>query len=774
MTSSPLPAVLTRRGSALLLLAAVAGCSIDSRDVGVAIAPSFAGFAGSRAGGAGGLNPAEGGADDPSLGVSEGTTAPGAIGSGAATRLVLHDLPESGLVGTPLALFTARFETDAGNVVRQSGVRVGLRLEGGPSDARWVGFWSTETRDGVAMFDAVGIDRPGTYQLSAASSALALESTSASVEVAAPTFVNVATNLPQGSVSSVWAATHEILYALTRSGVFRSDNVGISWTPATFGLRGVVGTLRGSSAEPERVYTTPASAAMGSTAIGGSSGPFFLSRTRDRGRTWRALLPPSFDAERIRALAFDDARQNVAWACSESGVYATEDSGDHWAATFDGECGAIVFGGPAPGALYAYHRNDSGRSLMKSNDDGVAWQTLTAVPNPVTALIAATNGAVYMLSTPELRRSDDAGATWSSTPVDLDRLAIAPSSPERMYGITRRFIRVSVDGGATFDAGTDMRPADVHDLSVDPSDAMRVYAATSRGLLVSTDGGVTWAPPSTGLGGTTDVVAHPTRPGRFLAAGGPLYQSDDSGDSWVRLEDGPADVDRVAFHPDDPDLAYTCGSNVYESRDGAESWTSIATVFNCSGLAMAGSRIWMATPDGVQRSLDGGATWSPTGLDQAASSLAADPGGGTVYAVTTTGAFKSIDAGETWAPMFTSSQVEALALDPTRSSRVWVADCGADGGPLRLSVNSGDTWSSPLGFPARESFSCAQSVQFAGSGALYVLGTDLFVSGDGGSTWSTSPASGITFGGKFAISPDEGTLFVASVAGLFRSSLVAR
>ena len=351
MTSSPLPAVLTRRGAALLLLAAAAGCSIDSRDVGVAIAPSFAGFAGSRAGGAGGLDPAEGGADEPSLGVSEGTTAPGAIGSGVATRLVLHDLPESGLVGTPLALFTARLETDAGNVVRQSGVRVGLRLEGGPSDARWVGFWSTETRDGVAMFDAVGIDRPGTYQLSAASSALALESASASVEVAAPTFVNVATNLTESTVSSVWAATHEIVYASTSSGVFRSDNVGLSWTPATFGLRGVVGTLRGSSAEPERVYTTPGSAAMGSFAIGGSSGPFFLSRTLDRGRTWRALLPPSFDAERIRAVAFDDARQNVAWACSESGVYATEDSGDHWAATpFDGECGAIVFGGPAPGA----------------------------------------------------------------------------------------------------------------------------------------------------------------------------------------------------------------------------------------------------------------------------------------------------------------------------------------------------------------------------------------------------------------------------------------
>jgi len=706
------------------------------------------------------------------MGASESPTAPGAIGSGVATRLVLNGLPESGLVGTPLAIFTVRLEDDAGNGVRQSGVRVWLTLEGGPSEAQWVGSSMTETRDGVATFDAVGIDRPGVYQVSV--TAPPLEGASASVEVAAPAFVNVATNIPEQPAFSVWAASHEILYASTDQGVFRSDNVGASWTLASFGVRGVVGTLRGSLAEPERVYTTPGSAIIGSPALGNASGPFFLSRTLDRGRTWRTLPPPSFDAGEMLAVAFDDARPNVAWACGESGVYATEDSGDHWAATpFEGECGAIVFGGPAPGALYAYHSDDSARSLMKSDNEGAVWQTLMTVLNPVTALIAAPSGAVYAVGSPELRRSDDAGATWSSAFVDVEKLAIAPSSPERVYGISRQLVRVSVDGGATFDAGTDMRPWNVYELSVDPSDAMRVYAATSRGLLVSTDGGVTWAPPSTGLAGTTDVVAHPTRPGRFLAAGGPLYQSDDSGDSWVRLENGPPFAGRIAFHPEDPNIAYTCGSNFYESRDGAESWAQIATGYDCNALAIAGSTIWMANTGGVERSLDGGVTWATTGLDQPTYSLAADSAGGAVYAVTNAGAYKSVDAGETWAPMFTSDRVEALAMDPLRSSRIWVTTCGgAEGWSLRLSVNSGDTWSTPVGFPATDTFGCASVVQFSSSGALYVLGAELYVNRDGGTTWSASPRSGIVqfLRERLAISPDEGTLFVATERGLFRSS----
>jgi hypothetical protein len=196
-------------------------------------------------------------------------------------------------------------------------------------------------------------------------------------------------------------------------------------------------------------------------------------------------------------------------------------------------------------------------------------------------------------------------------------------------------------------------------------------------------------------------------------------------------------------------------------------------VDGCIALAIAGANIWLANNEGVQRSVDGGASWSPTSLDQQTRSLAVDPAGGTVYAVTNAGAYKSIDAGETWRGISPSNRVEALALDPLGPSRIWLAACdGAEGGPLHFSVNSGETWSSPPVFPALATFGCASAVQFGTSGALYVLGADLYVSRDGGTTWTTSSSSGIARFSResLAISPDERTFFVATDRGLFRSS----
>ncbi|HKO94741.1 MAG TPA: hypothetical protein VJU61_26480 [Polyangiaceae bacterium] len=748
-------------GTALSFLVAGSACfSVDGRapsteqtqafgdPSNLAPAPGTGGSGSAPPGGAGSSSDSaanSGGANESSTGV--------------VTRLAFDELTSATLVNTPLPRFTVTLEDDEGRVVRRNGERVGLVLEDGPSGAQLVGFPSTETRNGVARFDAVGLDRAGTYRLSAAAMGLKVEA-AVSIEVAAAAFVNVATNLPRRPVHSVLAATHEILYASTDRGVFRSDNVGLSWQPASFGVRGEIGALLATSSGRDLVYAIAANSFE------------FLGRTLNRGETWRSLLAPAFDTGQVRDVALDARRPSAAWACGDSGVYQTEDSGDHWVATsFQGSCGAIVFGGPAPGALFAYQTEGLTRKLLKSDTDGATWQTLLVLDNELTGLFAFPNGAVFRASAPALERSDNGGATWSSALVDVRNLVSSPADPLRMYGTTGKFVRVSVDGGSSFNEGTSLLPWDVHDLSVDPTDAMRVYAATSGGLRVSTDGGSSWGAPSTSLGGALDVVVHPTVPGRVLATGDSgLYQSDDSGDSWRLQTGGPAASSHLSFDPDDSSVAYACGGGFHESRDGGGSWTQLAMGYGCDALAIAGATFWIADNDGVQRSVDGGVSWTRTALDRPTYTLAADRDGMTVYASTNAGTFKSSDAGASWLTMVSTDRAEALVIDPQRPSRLWGGMCTYPSDPLRVSLNSGDTWSSLTTFPGLAD-SCVSDVTFGSSGALYVLGDQLYVSRDAGSTWSASSLGGVDgfLDRSFAVSPDESTFFVATDLGMFRS-----
>lgn len=709
------------------------------------------------------LSGAEGG------GASAAADGPRSVG-GVVTQLAFRELPGTGLSGAPLAPFFVRLEDDTGALVPLSGERVELHMSSAPSGGGWVGFSVAETRDGIATFDGAGLDRAGTYRLAATWQSLQVEA-SAGVEVSDPTFVNLATNLPAQSLSSVLVASSNLIYVGTARGIYRSDNAGASWTRASFGINGTPGKLRARRAEPDVVYVMP-------------GGPFselaFLGRTLDRGATWKRLLPATFDAGPMDDVALDPLNPTLVWACGASGVYRSVDRGEHWTTTaFDGQCGALAFGGPAPGALYAYRSDGGSRTLLKSVDEGATWQAQLTLDNALTDLFISPSGVVFVATATELWRSSDGGTTWASSVIGLDRLASSPADPQRVYGASGRRLFVSTDGGSSFGTPLEITQSNIAGLDVDPSDAMRVYVLSGR-LLVSDDGGASWGPPSTTLGGTTDVVFHPSSPGRVFAAGdGALYQSDDGGDSWLRREDGPASLRVLAFHPEDPALAYGCGSGFHASEDGGASWLQLSDspAEGCFQIAAAGTTLWAATlREGVQRSLDGGMTWSRTSLERAATVLVADPGGSTLYAGTGAGTYKSSDGGDTWVAMVGSDEATAFAIEPQLSRRVWAAVCSTPG-PLRLSVNAGLTWSEPAGFPAgREA--CASDLKIGSSGEFYALGQELYVSRDGGGAWLIRSATGLerafSSDGKLAVSPDETTLLVALLTGLFRADLAGR
>src|SRR6478735_3953207 len=199
---------------------------------------------------------------------------------------------------------------------------------------------------------------------------------------------------------------------------------------------------------------------------------------------------------------------------------------------------------------------------------------------------------------PQVRRSDDLGATWQETPngavrfpedtgAKLERaLWDHPHRPQWNAGF----------GGQAF-----------HTVLPHPTDPLSVTAALSTGGVYQTaDGGRTWEPRNQGIRAdflpegqqypefgqcVHKVTRHPSRPERlYLQNHGGVYRSDDHGGIWKSIADGlPADFGfPIVVHPHEPDTVYVFPldggagryppggkARVWRSRDAGETWEEL-------------------------------------------------------------------------------------------------------------------------------------------------------------------------------------------------------
>lgn len=236
---------------------------------------------------------------------------------------------------------------------------------------------------------------------------------------------------------------------------------------------------------------------------------------------------------------------------------------------------------------------------------------------------------------PQVRRSDDLGATWTETPNGA--------------------IRFPEDTGATLARVWQLQPG---------ADEAVVWAGTEPGaLFCSTDRGETfslvrglWDHPhrpewNEGFGGQAfhTILPHPHDPQSVLTAlsTGGVYRTSDGGDSWeasntgIKAEFFPGErhypefgqcVHKVARDPEDPDRLFLQNhGGVYRSDDGGRTWQDIAaglpaefgfamvthprrgnTAYNFP-IADAGGRWPVGGRARVGRTTDGGVTWDLLG-----------------------------------------------------------------------------------------------------------------------------------------------------------------
>ena len=304
-----------------------------------------------------------------------------------------------------------------------------------------------------------------------------------------------------------------------------------------------------------------------------------LYRSRDGAGPWELVGKGIDPAPEVRAIATDPRRPGRVTIGTQSGLWRSEDAGDHW----------VRLAAPAPGlAVWSLHHHPTTPEVMFAGYEPCA-----------------------------IHRSTDDGRSWQALPVEVTfpDVTLRPSpSPKRVNGI-----------------------------AVDPARPSDIYASVEvGGLLRSSDGGASWRCVTDGLYVNDDAVdlhrvaVSPGHPGTVNIIGRiGLFRSADRGERWRHLP-VPSLTDRQPYcrdlivAPDDPDTIYVgLGSAfdgdqgaLFQSRDDGATWRRLelgttlrSTVFGVAADRRQPTHLYCATRQGeIFLSRDRGETWSANPL----------------------------------------------------------------------------------------------------------------------------------------------------------------
>lgn len=371
-------------------------------------------------------------------------------------------------------------------------------------------------------------------------------------------------------------------------------------------------------------------------------------QTRASSPSYRALTSEGLAAWPDSSREPPDGAEEPALATPEAGVAAAD-----WEAT-PLSAPVLALFTPASGAFFA--RTDTG--AMRSDDGGDTWRPVPLPPGTRLAAVDPTNHAVlYAAGAAGLYRTTDAAATWQFVlPLSGEGvmdLAVSPASSNLLYlGLAGglpgpqvfRFVR-SRDGGTTWDQ-LDRREASLCGLGLPllqphPADPRRLFRVqncyagrtTFDALSQSQDQGAsfTLAFWENFLFVKRLVGGRGSAPERwYLAAdrderlgGSTVWRSDDDGRTWTETlaferawtpvpgqKVAPdVDIGGLAYDPARPDRVFIAlageGEGVQTSLDGGASWQPLGRQdlgrANALALGIDGQNLYTATERGLWR-----------------------------------------------------------------------------------------------------------------------------------------------------------------------------
>jgi photosystem II stability/assembly factor-like uncharacterized protein len=510
------------------------------------------------------------------------------------------------------------------------------------------------------------------------------------------------------------------LFAGTVSGLYRSDDGGTSWRAQTGPpLWTTVTAVLFDPSAPGTLY-----------ALDDEKG---FVKSSNGGATWKASnrgLPTP--RQRLSGLTVStDGPKTLYLRTSGDDVplYRSLDGGGTWSPAASGLGTRNVYGlaaGASPPRVYAA-TNDG---VFRSTDRGRTWKApavgtafasvrVLAVPPGATAVVHA--GNVHGLF-----KSADRGATWVDAndglpTLSIQKVLIAPSNEEALYARPELpGLLVSLDGGATWSQegpGTGDRELT---MAVHPKEPRTAFAAgVEGGIWRTTNAGASWRrlPPAGGCLSMIELAIDPQTPANLYAGGfsDPActpqtappcngVRSTDGGLSWSCMPDFPrgSAVQSFAIAPSQPSTLYAGTTSptlqpVLKTVDGGRIWSPSSgglqqpSVYTVAVSPEDPRAVYALSQDGLARSADGAATWTPVrgGLPAGAhlASLVIAPSDPSVLYVVAVGAsaedpllFQSTDRGATWSPLsgegLPAGPIPSLQVSPRDPRTVYAATRG--------------------------------------------------------------------------------------------------
>lgn len=423
------------------------------------------------------------------------------------------------------------------------------------------------------------------------------------------------------------------------SGVFRSTNAGVDWTPANEGIT----TRTGASGDAIPVFCLSFDPSSARTLWIGTQNTRGVFKSTDGGVQWVPKVNGIVESTGIsfRGVAVDPNAPQTIYAAAEISswvwageerrgrefdmtqgvVYKSTDDGENWEAVWRGDnLARYVLVDPRDSNLLYVStgifdreaansdptsRVAGGEGVLKSLNGGRTWVrannglenlyvgSLFMHPDNPDILLAGAGNIQYYESG-GVYRTTNGGGSWQQTLADdiITAVEFTRSDPNIAYAGSSEAIYRSADGGQTWErmtSGDDgwgspgVRAGFPIDIQVDPTNPDHLFVNNyGGGNFFSADGGRNWSIASRGYTGaqTRDIAVDAVAPGRvFAAARSGLFLSTDGGTDWVGRSFPPAsslEWNAVALDPSDS--AHIVASN---------NWNGVIVESNDSGRTWA-------------------------------------------------------------------------------------------------------------------------------------------------------------------------------------------
>jgi photosystem II stability/assembly factor-like uncharacterized protein len=621
-----------------------------------------------------------------------------------------------------------------------------------------------------------------------------------------------------------------IIYAaIGPSGVWKSENNGVTWAPVFYKEATVsVGDVTVSPSNPDVVWVgTGEHTSRNSVTIGDG-----VYKSLDAGKTWQNMGLK--DTRQISRIVINPGDPNIVYVAAtghlwgpnpERGVFKTTDGGQTWSKVlYINETTGIAdlaMDPQDPQVLYAaawefrrwpyyFSSGGPGSGLYKTGDAGKTWTRLTkdlpegimgrigiavarSKPGVIYALIEHKDGGIW--------RSEDRGASWKrmcdketfqrvdNRPFYYSRIYVDPSEDKTVYVLSTG-LYVSNDQGQKFRPIGAGVHSDHHAFWIDPGNPLHVMDGNDGGIDISYDGGRNWLPvQSMDLAEVYEIAVDLRDPYWVYCGlqdngswGGPSLSLDPLGitnDQWISI--GGGDGFYVQVDPEDSATVYRNFQMNGLSRfnlliNQAKTIRPAAPYLEPPYRFNWNAPIYLSPHDAktvyvggnfLFRSRDRGDTWEMASPD-----------------LTTNDPKKQQDSGGPITPDNSGAEshctIVTISESPVEPGVLW---CGTDDGNLQVSRDDGATWTNVVrrvpGLPPATWCSHVEASRFA-KGTAYAsfdghrqddYGTYLFKTVDYGKTWAAIKGD-LPFGWVHVIREDTrnpGLLFAGTEFGLFAS-----